>query len=296
MASVDQLIEEELGLSTADSIMDDLFTKQIDQLQEFQELINSFQQTLETKDNEYCDKTICENNEYLLWESMLLSDISHYESLIQSYSMSLQDIKLNFETVQVKKSLEEQKTFVFETEVNKLRNKYDNLQKKIKKESLTHIEEYDVLIAISRNYGKQIIFSGNIFSNILSFIDIENIFKLERVSISWYDAIHNWKGWIINENNINSKQNNLYTINKYRDIVENKLCQNNNNNNNNINSEASSSNYSSDNDKLFYPRFRRFALSIETQKNHMYQVEIVGLSYFYGNFLMVIQTFLFMNI
>lgn len=279
---LENLIEDEIDLNKADSIMDDLFIKQINQLQEFQELINNFQSTLEQKDDEYCNKTMCENNEYSLWESMLESDITHYESQIQSYQMSLQDLKLNHETLEVKKSLEEQKTFVFETEVNKLRNKYDTLQNKLKQESLTHIEEYDVLISTSRNYGKQIIFSGNIFSLILSFIDIENIFKLERVSISWYDAIHSWKGWMIKDNVIESKDNNLAVINKYKDIVDNKLFNNSNRsraNSMNVISEASSSNYSADDDKLFYPRFRRFALSIETQKNHMYQVEIVGMIY-----------------
>merc|ERR1712228_393417 len=151
------------------------------------------------------------------------------------------------------------------------------LQQNIKEESLSHIEECDVMIGVSRNYGKQIIFSNHIFCNILSFINIENIFSLERVSTNFYDAIHSWKGWLINSNDIDSMNNNLATINKYKC---NDAQTMNMTTNNALISEASSSNYSNntEDDKLYYPRFRRFALSIETQKNNMYQVEIVGYS------------------
>eukprot|EP01083_Nonionella_stella_P022017 60880_1 len=264
MACLDAVNQDEMDLSA----MDQLFIQEMDQLQEFQEMVGLFESILQTKDDEFCDKTSRESNEYNLWQTMLESDISHYESLIQSYTASLQDMALNYETIAVKKSLEEQKTFVFETEVNKLRNKYDNLCDKIDTESLSYMKEYDVLVGVSKKYGKQIIFSSNVFGVILSFIDIENIFKLERVSVSWYDAIHSWKGWIISSQNMTSIQNNLGTMNKYRNIIDNNMAI----------SEASSSNHSNENDRLYYPRFRRFALSIETQKNNMYQVEIVGYS------------------
>eukprot|EP00484_Ammonia_sp_Unknown_P020783 CAMPEP_0197026620 /NCGR_PEP_ID=MMETSP1384-20130603/6669_1 /TAXON_ID=29189 /ORGANISM="Ammonia sp." /LENGTH=484 /DNA_ID=CAMNT_0042455319 /DNA_START=21 /DNA_END=1475 /DNA_ORIENTATION=+ len=268
------LNEDEIDLSRIDSIMDAMFIEQIDQLHEFDDIIQKFESLLQEKDNEFVEQTVYEENEFNLWQCMLESDISHYQSLMQSHQCSLQDVKLEHESQTVKKSLEEQKTFVFEHEVNKLRNQYDTLQAKIQQESLSHIQEYDVIIATSRNYGQQIIFSGHVFSCILSFIDIEDIFKYERVCISWYDAIHNWKGWIINSNHGESQHNNLCCINKYRDIVDNKLGQDSVGNIDDV----SSSNYSNDNDKLFYPRFRRFALSIETQKNNMYQVEIVGYS------------------
>ena len=80
---------------------------------------------------------------------------------------------------------------------------------------------------------------------------------MERVSISWYDAIHNWKGWIINNNNIESLHNNIQCIHKYKDIVENKLYTNNPQKMVLI-IQVIMRNY--------FIRDLRFALSIETQK------------------------------
>ena len=179
---------------------------------------------------------------------------------------SLQDLQLEVETVRVRQALEEQRTFVFETEARKLRSRYDRLRRQIESESLSHHEDLEVLIGASRRYGAEMVFPGNVFSTILSMMDIESIFKLERVSVSWYDAIHCWKGWIIGTDSVNP---NLAAIRKYKEQRDAVV----------IGSEASSSNYSNDADKLYYPRFRRFVLSIETQKNNMYQIEIIGMVY-----------------
>ena len=246
-----------------------MFTQQLDQLQEFQDTIATLESTLQSKDEEYCDEILLQNHEYALWECMLQSDIAHYESQLQSLSSSLQDLQLELETVRVRQALEEQRTFVFETEARKLRSRYDGLRRQIESESLSHHEELEVVIGASRHYGKEMVFPGNVFSVILSMIDIESIFKLERVSVSWYDAIHSWNGWIIGNGNPQSVHNNLVAIRKYKEQRQNPAAI--------PVSEASSSNYSSDADKLFYPRFRRFLLSIETQKNNMYQIEIIGM-------------------
>lgn len=228
---------------------------------------------MQSKDEEFCDEMLQQDHEYALWECMLQSDIAHYESQLQSLSSSLQDLQLELETVRVRQALEEQRTFVFETEARKLRSRYDGLRRTIEAESLCHHEELEVMIGAPRQYGKELVFPGNVFSVILSMMDIESIFKLERVSVSWYDAIHCWKGWVIGTANPQSTLNNLVAIRKYKEQrkelrLSPALAV----------SEASSSNYSSDADKLFYPRFRRFVLSIETQKNNMYQIEIVGYS------------------
>ena len=98
---------------------------------------------------------------------------------------------------------------------------------------------------MKRGYGAERVFPGSVFSAILSMVDIEGIFKLERVSVSWYDAIHCWKGWIIDTLNPQSTANNLAAIGRYSELRDQAAAP--------LLDEASSSNYSSDADKLFYP-------------------------------------------
>ncbi len=240
-----------------------MFAAQLDQLQEFQDMITSMESTLQSKDEEYCDEVLLQKHEYALWECMLESDIAQFESRLQSMSCSLQDLQLETETLAVRQSLEEQRSFVFETEARKLRARYDRLQRQIKAESLSKHEELSVVIGAAKHYGKEMVFPGNVFSVILSMVDIEGIFKLERVSVSWYDAIHCWKGWIIDSSNPQSTLNNLAAIRKYKELRDE--------------TTAPILDANDSNDVDDHPRFKRFELSIETQKNNMYQIEIIGM-------------------
>ena len=57
-------------------VMDELFLEQIQQLDEIQSLLSTFETSLEKKDNEYSSQIEQETNEYKLWESMLESEIN----------------------------------------------------------------------------------------------------------------------------------------------------------------------------------------------------------------------------
>ena len=209
--------------------------------------------------------------EFDLWHSILSSDITHFESDIQSKQVSLMGLKLELETIKTAEALEQQKCHMNETDCKKLRVKYITLQKLISRHSLTgHIDEntYNVTIGVSLHYGKELRLNGSIFSNILYFEDIQTIMNIEIVCKEWKYAISNWKGW---------KDYNISHIWNNRDCLFH-------GNTNMLNVDTYSSRASSKgskNEEVYLPRFRRFLLTIETQKNNQFQIEVAGLSIVY---------------
>lgn len=231
--------------------VDNLFVKELNNLSEFSCSLSTFCDKLQKESVHECDILNRHASEYSLWNSILSGEILHIQSSIQSINASMIHLRFDLETKRAKSNFEMQKSFIFETECDKLRHELDEYQMRIRNESLLYHAQYELCIAHSKHFASQIIIPSLIFSNILHFLDFFSILNLELVNSEWYDSINNWRGW------------HLY---QYRNDM------------NIFNVRDDMNHHHSRMNGMTHPRFRRFILSIETQKNNKYLVEIVGYS------------------
>lgn len=244
---------------------DALFLEHIQKLEEFVETVDQYEKKFEESYNLREEIEKRKDTEYNLWQTIITSDIARCQSDIQSKQVSLQSLDLSYETYKTQQIMEEQKTIMSETECNKLRNKYDELVQEIDKQSFNHSEEHDIILGTSVNYGREIMIPYNVFSNILYYIDIQTIFIISRVCQLWNTGIKNWSGW---KNGVLLHYwNNQEILFGYQNSLNREHTP-----------SLGSTTSSSHTNDLYYQRFRRFMLSIETQKNNMYQIEVEGFS------------------
>ncbi|ETO12477.1 hypothetical protein RFI_24901 [Reticulomyxa filosa] len=248
--------------------MDDLFFAQLNKLADFETQIENFESEFLNQSKELEEIQLRRDAEFDLWKATFSSEISHYQSDIQSKQLSLLGTKLKLETTKAAHALEQQKTFTLQTECNKLKRKYEKLKKRIKEQvsafQFGNLEEADVNFATSLHYQREYILPGPVFHTVLSFCDLQTIFVCGRVSKSWRKGINYWLGWL------NPSYKHIHDLNEIFQTTTFGPKK----------TIASPSFVSSldtkDSDALFYQKFRRFVLAIETQKSNTYKVEVIG--------------------
>ena len=176
--------------------LDPLLNRQLPTLSRFSKRLSAFSSSLSKTDHELTNITNQKQAEFSHWHAILRTDLDQLDSQIHHLQSDISDERARLSAVARALHNDRATASRLQASCAELQFECDAHSAKLRQLKDGHCSQLACVIARSVRYATEIELDGEVFGQVLSWLDLRSLIGLLRVCHGYRQAVLSWHGWM----------------------------------------------------------------------------------------------------